>query len=424
MGAAGALVVAAALLPPLLGLQVLVGFPPLHGQWMPRVGPGTLPAVVLAVLAARHAVGWCATARWDRLLLGTYAASLAWIIALAAVDGRDGIGRILQDPTEYLPTARAVDDIPALLRGFTGRIPFGAAPENWPVHVAGHPPGALLVFVVLVRLGLGGGLAAGLVVSAVAASTVVAVAVTVRVLGDESAARRAAPFLVFAPAAIWQGVSADGLFAAVAAWGVAALAAAARSPRAGRMTALAIVAGLLLGCCVLLSYGLPLLGVAALTVLVVARSWRPLVPAGLAALGVLGLFAAYGYNWLEALPVLRERYWAGIARRRPTAYWIWADLAAVLLAAGPVAAAGLARAGASWRDARRPAVALPLAGAAMVLLADLSLMSKAEVERIWLPFVPWVLVAAALLPGPWRRRGLAAQLVLALLLQHLLHTPW
>ena len=76
----------------------------------------------------------------------------------------------------------------------------------------------------LVRLGLGGALAAGLVVTLLAATTPVAVLVTLRVLGAEPLARRAAPFLVLAPAAIWQAVSADAVFAAVAAWGLAALA--------------------------------------------------------------------------------------------------------------------------------------------------------------------------------------------------------
>ena len=51
-------------------------------------------------------------------------------------------------------------------------------------------------------------------------------------------------------------------------------------------------------------------------------------------------------------------------------------------------------------------------------------MSKAEVERIWLPFVPWLLVATALLPARWRRVGLALQVALALLAQHLLYTSW
>ena len=98
---------------------------------------------------------------------------------------------------------------------------------NWPVHIAGHPPGALGFFVVLDRIGLGSGSPAGIVVTLLAASTALAVMVTLRLLGAEVVARRAAPFLVFGPAAIWQCVSADAMFAAVAAWGIAALAAAA-----------------------------------------------------------------------------------------------------------------------------------------------------------------------------------------------------
>ena len=51
-------------------------------------------------------------------------------------------------------------------------------------------------------------------------------------------------------------------------------------------------------------------------------------------------------------------------------------------------------------------------------------MSKSEVERIWLPFVPWLTLSLALLPDRWRRRGLGLQLLTALLLQHLLYTSW
>ena len=60
----------------------------------------------------------------------------------------------------------------------------------------------------------------------------------------------------------------------------------------------------------------------------------------------------------------------------------------------------------------------------MVLAAERPQMSKAEVERIWLPFVPWLLVACALLPERWRRAGVAIQVVLALVVQHLLFTGW
>jgi hypothetical protein len=69
-------------------------------------------------------------------------------------------------------------------------------------------------------------------------------------------------------------------------------------------------------------------------------------------------------------------------------------------------------------------VLLALAALGCVVVADLSGMSKAEVERIWLPFEPWLLIAAALLSARWRRAGLAIQLTTALLVQHLLLTGW
>src|SRR5438105_3543469 len=88
--------------------------------------------------------------------------------------------------------------LPAIT-GWEARIPFDGLPDNipnanWPVHVAGHPPGALGFFVVLDRIGLGSGWSAGVVVTLLAASTAVGVLVTFRLLGAEVVARRAAPF--------------------------------------------------------------------------------------------------------------------------------------------------------------------------------------------------------------------------------------
>ncbi|MGW1599301.1 hypothetical protein ACWCQG_37225, partial [Streptomyces sp. NPDC002343] len=70
---------------------------------------------------------------------------------------------------------------------------------------------------------------------------------------------------------------------------------------------------------------------------------------------------------------------------------------------------------------RRLALVVAAALAAL-LAADLSGMSKAETERIWLPFAMWLIAACAFLPRP--RGWLAAQAVLALLLNHLLFTGW
>ncbi len=414
-----ALVAAAMAVPALTGWNVRVrSFPPLHAEWDPRVGAGTVPALVLALLAARYAADLSQRLPWRALLAAVFAAGLAWMLSLALVDGADGIGHILGTPYEYLRTARNVTDVHQLLQEFVSRIPYSSAPKpNWAVHVAGHPPGALLFFVGLDRVGLGGGLAAGMVVTVIAATTAVAVLLTVRTLGDEANARRAAPFLVFAPAAVWQAVSADAMFAAVAAWGLAALALAG----ARRSAAWAVAAGLLLGACAMLSYGLVLLGILALTVVASGRWWPSLPIAAIAALAVIGAFAALGFSYLEALPVLRERYLEGVGGRRPASYWTWGGLAALAISAGPLAGAGLAQLA---RGPRSAVAALAAAGFASVLVADATQMSKAEVERIWLPFIPWILLSCALLPEGWRRRGLVLQVAVALAVQHLLATGW
>jgi hypothetical protein len=401
--------------------------PPLHGYRRPNVGPGTAPAILLALLALRYAAALAEPLPWGRLLAASYVVAVAWMLSLAHVDGREGISRVLGDRTEYLPIARLTGDVPAMLAEFTSRIPFDSA-HHWPIHVAGHPPGALLFFVGLVRLGLGGDYAAGTVVTVLAATTVLAVLVTVRALGDEAAARRAAPFLVLTPAAVFSAVSADAFFGAVAAWGLAALALAATGARRHRAVAWAVLAGLLLGTSVLMSYGLPLIGLIALGVLAAARRWWPLPVAGASALVVVLTLVPFGFAWWDAYPVLAERYWRGLAKERPAAYWTWGNLGALLICGGPALGAGLARLAPVRGLLRDPGtrVVTLLSGAALgcVLLADASQMSKGEVERIWLPFVPWLTLALVLVPPSWRRPMLAVQLVSALLVQHLVQTTW
>jgi hypothetical protein len=67
-----------------------------------------------------------------------------------------------------------------------------------------------------------------------------------------------------------------------------------------------------------------------------------------------------------------------------------------------------------------------LVGAAVfaVLAADLSGMSKAEVERIWLPFAVWLMLPCALLNPKHSRWWLAGQAAVTLLVDHLIITPW
>ena len=108
----------------------------------------------------------------------------------------------------------------------------------------------------------------------------------------------------------------------------------------------------------------------------------------------------------------------------PTLVMEWVEgtnLAALLVCTGPLVGAGLAM---LRRSSERTVLLLAGAAAVSVLLADLSQMSKAEVERIWLPFVPWLLLVTALLPERWRRWGLLLQVVWAIAVQQLLYTSW
>ncbi|WP_415957332.1 hypothetical protein [Streptomyces sp. 021-4] len=436
--AAGVLLVTAAIL---IGhaLQNRTGtlqvrWPPLLASWDPHLGPGTPAALTLAVLVVAYGPPLAARLPWRGLLAAAWAGSTAWVFSMALIDGwYRGVERRLTTKHEYLRVIDRFDDIPATLRDFTNHIVIGE-PGNWPAHVAGHPPGATLTFVWLDRIGLGGGAWAAVWCVVVGSSAVLAALITVRVLADERLARRAAPFLVLAPTAVWAGVSADGYFAAVAAWSVALLALAA-TRRVRFPAAAAVAGGLLFGWTCYLSYGLGLMAAVLLAVLVLARTARPVVPFLLGALVVPVAFTLAGFNWWTAYHLLVERYYQGAGGVRPYAYWVWANLACAVLAAGLAAVAGVRRSASSTPGAVRvlrtgtaaPAQRLALlvvAALVALLAADLSGMSKAETERIWQPFLLWLLPAAALLPARTARYWLVASVVPALLINHLLWTGW
>ncbi|MGW5094252.1 hypothetical protein ACWEQ1_05220 [Streptomyces nodosus] len=424
---------------------LFVNWPPLMASWEPHLGPGTPMAVLVAIATVAYGPGLAARLPWRALVPLTWGTAMAWICSLALIDGwHRGIAVRLTTRQEYLRVIDRFQDIPAALRGFTGHILLGS-PGHWPAHVAGHPPAAPLTFVLLDRVGLGGGGWAGVWCITVGATACAAVLITVRALSDEDLARRTAPFLVLAPAAVWMGTSADAYFAAVAAWAVALLALAVT----GRSLWWAGASGLLFGLTCYLSYGLTLVALIAAAVLVLGRHGvreRPalLVPllAGLAV--VPTAFTLAGFNWWEAYQLLVTRYYQGAGGVRPYGYWVWANLACTVLITGLATAAGLRRTGAALvrrrgdapvRTAETRLALLVFAALLALLVADLSGMSKAETERIWLPFALWLLPACAFLtrpqtPGSERagetpvRAWLTAQALLALLLNHLLFTGW
>jgi len=414
----------------LAGHPVGAGAAPVFANWLPHLGPGTPVALAVAAVVVWHGPHVAARLRWPALLAVGYAAAVAWILGLALVDGwHRGLAGRLTTRHEYLSEVAGVTDVPAMLRGFAGRI-LDLQPDSWTTHVAGHPPGALLVFVALDRIGLGGGGWAALACVLAGASVAVSVPVTVRVLADGTAARATVPFAVLFPGAVWIGASADGLFAGVTAAGVALVGVAVRrgtsaiEHRPGAVSA-GLLGGALLGLGAYLSYGLVLMLPIVLAVVVAGtRPVRPLAGAAVGAATVVVSFAAAGFWWPDGYRLVVERYYQGIASERPYAYWVWANLALLAVCAGPVAAVVVRRALTGGPGSAGAARLLPLAALAAVLAADLSGLSKAEVERIWLPFAVWLVAGAALLPDRHRRGWLAVQAATALLVNHLLLTTW
>ncbi|OBB45142.1 hypothetical protein, partial [Mycobacterium sp. 852002-51961_SCH5331710] len=321
----------------------------------------------------------------------------------------------------------SVTDIPHALRTFSDRI-LDYQPDSWITHVSGHPPGALLTFVWLDRIGLGGGAWAGLLCLLVGSSAAAAIVIAVRALAGEATARLAAPFVAVAPTAIWIAVSADGYFAGVAAWGIALLAMAVGGKARWPVLA-AAGAGLLLGWGLFLNYGLGLMALPALAVLLCAPDWRAAtraaVPAVVVVIAVVGIFVALGFWWFDGYHLVQERYWQGIANDRPFQYWVWANLASVVCAIGLGSVAGIGRVFDINAIRRRPGLPMVLLGALLAIaFADLSMLSKAETERIWLPFTVWLTAAGALLPPRSHRWWLAVNVVGALLLNHFILTNW
>lgn len=417
------------------GARLHVPWPPLMADWRPHVGPGTPAAAAVAALAVAFGPRVAARLSWRALIWSAWAASMAWTWSLALVDGwQRGVAGRLTIAGEFLRGIDRFRHFGPTFRGFTGHILMNS-PHNWGTHIAGHPIGAVLTFVGLDRIGLGGGAWAGAFCITTGSSVAMAALIVLRLLAGEDTARTAAPFLVLAPGAVWVGVSPDGWFAAVAAWALALLAIAATGTSRRRTAAAGLGSGLLFGAAVYVSYGLVLLAVPALAVLLCARTLRPLPYVLPAFAAVVAAFTLGGFNWWQAYGLLRIRYDQGYGGVRPYSYWLWGDLGTAVAATGVATAAGLRRALAAapgsarawWRRSggrSAAGVLLPCAFLLAMLAADLSGMSKAETERIWLPFTLWLPAAAALLPRRDHRAWLAAQAAGALLLNHLLLTAW
>lgn len=433
-GVAGLLVAAASLAINWLHwysyFQIFAWAPPLFGHFLPHVGPGTPVVVVLAVLVVARGPEVAERLSWRWLCVAGYVAAVGWTLGLAMINGwQVGLAGQFTSSDQYLLDVPRVTNIGAMLHSFTSHILTGQ-PGSWITQVSGHPPGALLVFVWLDRLGLRGGGWAAIVCLLVGCLAAVAVPATLRALGDESAARGVMSFAVLFPGAICLGVSADGLFTGVTSVAVLLLAIGCgqlrREDRPLVGGVLCLAGGVLLGFGMFLSYGLVLLAPVALVVCVLRRGWWGIGFAVTGALLVVAAFAVAGFWWFDGYHLVIQRYYQDLGRTRPYDYWVWADLAALVIAVGPVLAPGLRRAILEPIRRRRlmPVAGLVLAAAVAVAVADKSGLSKAEVERIWLPFGVWLTAGAALLPVASRRWWLAGQAATALAVGSLVLTKW
>jgi hypothetical protein len=394
--------------------EIFLGAAPLVGRnfrdgWDWRFGWSLVPAGALAVAVAT-AVWRDWWQRWsDRIVLATASLGAATFgVLLALLDGSDGLTYGAGHETEYLANLSIAPGGREFLRTFVERI------DDYTVHQRGHPPGFVLLLKWFDAVGLDGVWpVVGLTIASTAVS-VAAVLVTVRHVAGGDWMRRAAPTLMVAPWLIWMLTSADAVFTAVAAVGVAAMAIALES-ESRRATWAAIAGGGAFGSLMFLTYGAVTLSIVPAAV-IAGFVWRADRNGRVAAARRVGLafaavlvvvtaFATAGFWWLDGARATKREYWDGSAQFRTFDYFGRANLAVALIALGPLTLAGLfrLRSGPMWW--------LVGGGLAALLVSHLSQYTRGEVERIWLLFFAWIGVAGAGLLDT-RHRSWAAAVVL------------
>ena len=370
------------------GGRLGTALPPFVGPWAPHLVP--LAAVSAVVLGAGASIAPRAAARLRSPL--AFAAAL-FLLALAlglalnlARGGPRGWYAIFDTGAhgsfeakwEYLP------GLPALSYGAHFFLDhFAELVPALPVNVAGHPPGLLLTLHVLGIRGAAGMAALCIGTGALTAPLAYDLGRTLR---GEQGGRMAGLLTAFAPSLLLFGVtSADYLYATM---GTAAACLLVRRAAPARAAG-----ALLLACAAFFSW--LLLAVAAWAALVVLqREGRraAAVVAASCALAVLalngGLALWAGYDPIGALHSTESVYRHSLASVRPYAFWAFGSPTAWLVMLG-LPTAWLALRSLSRRDPAAVALGAVIVGAAILGF------TKAETERIWLPFVPLACVAAA-----------------------------
>jgi hypothetical protein len=393
------------------GLATEDELPPLHARFRLLTWQ-ILPAACVAALAVAVLPPLAQRLPWRILLPVFWAAAVLWTVALALSDGLDALHRPLDAPTEYPAGLDAVRADPLdWLRTFTEKL------GGYTTHVRGHPPLPTLVLWALEETGLRGtGWSAAFII-AIGTSSVVAIALTVRCVAGEPAARRAMPFLVLAPFTLWIATSMDAFFLGAGAWATALIAIGAKR---GGLPAVA-GGGLLLGTLPYLSYGLLPLFAIPLAVVILTRPSRRSLLVLLCCIAIVpAAFTLGGFWWFDGVAATHETYLISRgSAQRSYAYFAVANIAVLALLVGPATAHALPAILAN----RRPLAWLVGAALVGVLALDVSGVTRGEVERIWVPYAAWIVLATAQHEPP-ARGWLAAQVVLALGVQALVLSHW
>jgi methylthioxylose transferase len=415
----------------LAGLTVVVGqwikagggrlgvfFPPFYAHWHPHAG--RLALVSLGVLggSAVVAVYWVRWARRPILFAaGLYVLALVLGVSLNVSRGgiadlwavfKTGPGGSLGAYQEYLP------GLPALAHGVPFYVShFPTLIPRLPIHVKGNPPGPL---VALHLLGIDTPEGLTILCIGLGALTAPLAYDLGRTLGEERRGRIAGVLTAFAPALLLWGItSADYAFAALGL--AAACLLVRRHPLPRAAGALAAAAATF--------FSWLLFAIPAWAVLVVMRREGPRRALALAAVCALAVIAVYctlalalGYDPIATLNATGAAYRHGISRHRPYGYWLLGSPTAWLIGVGlPI----------GWMALRAVAQKDPAALAlfAVVITGAILGLTKAETERIWLPFVPLACVAAAAVLST-RRLSVVLWLLVgqALAIELLFDTVW
>jgi hypothetical protein len=403
-------------------------------RWRTRIALGTpLPPFLMswsphlrwsAAVGAAVALGGAAATPWAiaRVRPGAAFAVLIYVFTLilglavnAARRGTAGWSHVFdlsghgsfEAGREYLPALGQLrHGVDQYVRHYADLLPY------LPTHAKGNPPGPL-VAMHLLSITTAGRLTAVCVLGGAFVAPLTYL--LGRTLGGDRRGRVAAVLAAYSPAVVIYGTtSVDYVFAAMGA-SVACLLVARRPG----LRALGCAGA---GLAAFFSWVLLAIPVWAALVTLLrdgrGRAARLAVGAlaGLVAVTLL-LHAVWGYDPIAILRAAGRAYGSGAAAHRPYAFWLLGSPAAWAVMLGvPIVWLVLL----SLPRGEPAAVAL----AVIVVVSAVAGFTKAETERIWLPYVPLACVAAAALPILRLRAVLLAMGLQAVVVEILFGTVW